>query len=220
MPIKKRRPALPPVDLSSLPTEIENELTTDRGLAVLSATLLEEVLENLIRKTMLRVDEKDTDAVKALNALFWDQSGAFGSLYQKIEILFVYGAIREPYREAMHCVRNIRNLFAHNQQHTFDDPDLLKVMGKTNGKFVDAYAPLFSKGNADLVARRKSHGRKIFAALTAREQFIELFSGCYNHAMSSLKNFPSPNNVFATPYEVSKIGYAGYVIPDDHYDTD
>jgi Domain of unknown function (DUF4145) len=96
---------------------------TDRGVAIISAAWLEEIIELIILGRFIELPE---DRRKAL----FDRMGApLSSFSAKIEISFAIGAISNDVRTALHLVREIRNKFAHSLEVlSFDHADIAPIL--------------------------------------------------------------------------------------------
>lgn len=83
-------------------------LQTDRGAAIISASILEEHLTDVLRKRLIltsRLSER----------LFnFDKNGPLSDFAQKIDIGFAVGIISSELRDDLHNIRRVRNAFAHH----------------------------------------------------------------------------------------------------------
>ena len=93
---------------------------TDRGAAILAATILDDSLQLLLRKSVLAVHENETKRLKLIDGLF-ESRGSLDSFSSKIDFAFIIGAIDKNTRDALHIVRDIRNHFAHHHNGSFDE---------------------------------------------------------------------------------------------------
>jgi len=103
-----------------------NELKTqsDRGVAVVAAAMLEELLELVILARLIEIPSKRKES------LFDKMNAPLSSLSAKIEIAFALGTINESARRAMHLVREVRNKFAHRLEPlTFHHPEVVALLG-------------------------------------------------------------------------------------------
>lgn len=80
---------------------------TDRACAVLAVSLLDSMLEKLLRKKMITI---------AGNELFQAQ-GPLSSFSAKIDFSFAFGLIAKDEYDELHLLRRIRNQFAHTPNH-------------------------------------------------------------------------------------------------------
>ena len=94
------------VDLDELhPYFIQLNAETDRGCAILAASMFDGLLEALLRKRML--------AFAAPDEIF-SGYGPLSSLSAKIDLSFYFGFISKGERDELHRIRRIRNEFAHS----------------------------------------------------------------------------------------------------------
>src|SRR5258705_12628168 len=77
---------------------------TDRGFAIVGATLLDSLLEILLRKRM----------VPSLPNEIFSAYGPLGSLSAKIDVSYSLGFISKGEHSELHRIRRIRNEFAHS----------------------------------------------------------------------------------------------------------
>jgi hypothetical protein len=83
--------------IDAIINEIEKQ--TDRGAAIISAAVIEDVLEHLI---IARLVELPT---KRKKELFTQSNGPLSSLWSKIEIGFALGLFNEERRGSLHLIR-------------------------------------------------------------------------------------------------------------------
>jgi DNA-binding MltR family transcriptional regulator len=104
----------------------ELKTQSDRGVAIVAAAMLEELLELIILARLIEIPSKRKEA------LFDRMNAPLSSLSAKIEMAFALGIINETARRAMHLVRDVRNKFAHRLEPlTFHHPE---VIGLIEGK--------------------------------------------------------------------------------------
>lgn len=84
---------------------------SDRVTAIVGGALIEEILTRVLRSS-LRPDEKQLDQAFKL-------SGPFSSFSAKIDMGYLTGIYGELVHKDLHCVRRIRNAFAHQLKATF-----------------------------------------------------------------------------------------------------
>ena len=90
----------------------ELETQTDRGVAIIGAEYLNERLGTALRKTF-------TEGI---------EERFFSSFYAKIEIAFAMGFYGEKTLKDLHCIRKIRNKFAHTVEPVnFETPEISKI---------------------------------------------------------------------------------------------
>lgn len=101
----------------------EMNAQTDRGVAIVGATWVEEA----IYESLASVLPRDT---KSWERLF-RMDGPLSSFSAKIDLLHLLGLTSENIRSDMHRLREIRNIFAHNITHkntsrklSFDIPEI------------------------------------------------------------------------------------------------
>lgn len=103
----------------------QGELVTqsDRGVALITAAVVDELLRHLILKRMIEISE-------SLQASLFDRPQApLSSFSAKIEIAFALGVIPEEAVAEFHLVRNVRNRFAHRfEALTFDHPEIARLV--------------------------------------------------------------------------------------------
>ncbi len=131
-------------------TAFLNELKTqsDRGVAVIAAAVLDEILQMLILARLIKIGADREDA------LFWKTGAPLSSLSSKIELTFALGTISNEARIAAHLIRDIRNKFAHRiDALTFDHPLILDLFANRAAPSVNAMP------------------------VTTREKFLALFQG-------------------------------------------
>jgi Domain of unknown function (DUF4145) len=119
----------------------ELKTQSDRGVAVVAAAMLEELLELVICARLIEISSNRKEA------LFDKMNAPLSSLSAKIEMAFALGIISESARVAMHLVREVRNKFAHRLAPlTFDHPGVIalleasappSVKGKPKKEFLD-----------------------------------------------------------------------------------
>lgn len=91
---------------------------SDRGLAIVAGSLLDEILSMLLRAFLVR-DVQNSD-----DELFGSQ-GAFATFSAKIKVAFALGLISSDERRELDTIRRIRNDFAHQLGAlSFDDPSV------------------------------------------------------------------------------------------------
>jgi DNA-binding MltR family transcriptional regulator len=129
--------------ISSFLDELKTQ--TDRGVAIVAAAVLDELLALLIIERLVKLSSDRRDS------LFKDR-GPFSPFSSKIEVAFALGVISSEARLALHLVRDIRNKFAHRiEALRFDDPaisqmiasrgtdNVKKLKGSTREKFVTVF---------------------------------------------------------------------------------
>ena len=87
---------------------------TDRGCALMAASLLEHRITELLRKNF--VEDKSS-------TLLLSPSGPLGAFSNKIDISYALALIPQAMKRDLHLLRKIRNIFAHTTEVvTFDTP--------------------------------------------------------------------------------------------------
>ena len=101
----------------------ELKTQTDRGIAVITAAVLDELLQMLLIARFIKLGSQHKEAL-------FDKIGApLSSFSAKIELAFALGVISNEARLALHLVRDVRNKFAHRiEPLTFDHPEVAKLM--------------------------------------------------------------------------------------------
>jgi hypothetical protein len=117
--------ALPKVDwelISQASNELEGE--SDRAAAIVGASLLEHLLELILRKAMINHKEVKT--------LFRAAYAPFATFQSKIDATFLLGLFpHEKIRDDLHRIREIRNIFAHGHKElSFSDESTKSSIGK------------------------------------------------------------------------------------------
>lgn len=84
---------------------------TDRGCALMVASLLDKKIEDLLKANFVD-DSKSTKAI--LNV-----SGAISSFSSKIDISYLMGLIGTKVKRDLHLIRKIRNIFGHELKPVF-----------------------------------------------------------------------------------------------------
>lgn len=87
----------------------EMNLQTDRGVAIVGATWIEEAISESLASVL-------PQASKSWERLF-RTDGPLSSFSAKIDLLHLLGLISEHVRTDMHRLREVRNKFAHNITH-------------------------------------------------------------------------------------------------------
>jgi DNA-binding MltR family transcriptional regulator len=112
---------------------------SDRAAAILGATYVEAIVEDVLRACLL--EHRDVDAM-------FDRFGPFSSFATKTAMLFAIGEINETTRRDLDLIRKIRNEFA----HTFAESDFEEAkIARWCGELTGAYAA--SMGAAEYPAR-------------------------------------------------------------------
>ncbi len=131
----------------------------DRGLAIVGAALLEDVLRHAISEH-LAPWRKPGDH----DALFEGPEAPLGGLAQRTRMAFSLGIITEEIKADLDDIRIIRIAFAHTPTRvTFSTPDIVKLLNRLN-----ALAFLHGEALAELekLAKLNVHGAK-FATATS-----------------------------------------------------
>lgn len=102
------------------------QIESDRAAAIMSAALLEGVLEKYIT-SKLKVSDKET-----LHSLF-DDRGPLSDFHSKILIAKAFGVITDGMAVELIRIKNIRNVFAHAAGLvSFETPEIKKAVGEFN----------------------------------------------------------------------------------------
>jgi DNA-binding MltR family transcriptional regulator len=95
---------------------------TDRGLAIVAVSLLEQMLEIVLTQRMMPLSKKRYAAIFGTMA-------PLSSFSAKIEMALALGVISENFYYQLHALREVRNRFAHRiEALTFDHPEIQKAM--------------------------------------------------------------------------------------------
>ncbi|WP_157730103.1 MltR family transcriptional regulator [Tenacibaculum jejuense] len=122
------------IDYIKIRKELSNE--SDRGVALLSISIIEKLLEDLLKKRLL--NEK-----KIIKDLF-DGFGPLSSLSGKTKIAYSIGLIDKTIYDELNLVRSIRNKFAHSPEIIkFSDEEIVQKCN--NLKLVIKYKELNSR---------------------------------------------------------------------------
>jgi hypothetical protein len=106
---------------------------TDRGAAIVSAGVLDEILELVILARLIEISAERREA------LFNRSGSPLSAFSPKIEMAFALGIISNDARLALHLVREIRNIFAHRiEQITFDHPEVKTLLDTRATKSIKA----------------------------------------------------------------------------------
>ncbi|HUX11940.1 MAG TPA: MltR family transcriptional regulator [Spirochaetia bacterium] len=132
--------------------DLDNRLIfqeSDRGAALLAASLLEEILERLLRAFF---DEAHRQITPILTSLF-DAMGPLGTFAGKSKFAFAARLITETQYEDLEQIRKVRNEFAHTTGPAdFTDPRIAKRMEKLHyAAFLKKRIPRYSlkRGSTD-----------------------------------------------------------------------
>lgn len=80
---------------------------TDRGAAIVAASLFDNLLERILRGSM----------ISNTKAKFFEGYGPMASLSAKIELARFLGLIGRGQHHSLHVIRKVRNAFAHSLDH-------------------------------------------------------------------------------------------------------
>jgi hypothetical protein len=101
----------------------EIEKQTDRGAAIVAATVIDNVLETLITSRLIELSSKRREA------LFDQINAPLRSLSSKIELAFALGLFNAERKESLHLIRDVRNKFAHRiDSVSFDHPEIAAII--------------------------------------------------------------------------------------------
>ncbi|HLZ02521.1 MAG TPA: DUF4145 domain-containing protein [Bradyrhizobium sp.] len=115
----------------------EIEKQTDRGAAMIAASVIDGILEHLI---IARLVDLSSNRKKAL---FCQSNGPLSTLSSKIELGFALGLFNEERRESLHLIREVRNAFAHRMDPiSFEDPDISAMVETRVTPKVKAYSTM------------------------------------------------------------------------------
>lgn len=115
---KKRGTQKTNLELKELNTFLASLMEeSDRGAVLISAALLDDLLERSIRS--LLIDDSRVDQ------LF--ESGPLGSLFSRTLTAFVLGILSEQEYQVCERVRKIRNVFAHEVVCSFETPKVRDI---------------------------------------------------------------------------------------------
>ncbi len=133
-----------PEQITAFLAELETQ--TDRGVAVIAAAVLDELMQMLLLARFIKIGSERKDA------LFQKIGAPLSPFSAKIELAFALGIISNEARLTAHLIRDVRNKFAHRiEQLSFDHPEVAEIL------------------DARLLASAKTAGK------TRRERFLRSF---------------------------------------------
>jgi hypothetical protein len=122
-----------PEQVAAFLAEVNSQ--TDRGAAIVSAGVLDELLELAILARLIKISSDRHES------LFKRTGAPLSSFSAKIEMSFALGIISNDARLALHLVRDIRNIFAHRiEQITFDHAEVRTMIDARATSSVKAMA--------------------------------------------------------------------------------
>lgn len=95
---------------------------SDRGITLIIAAHIEDCLRRVMESVLI-----DANDVKAL---FEGPYAPFGSLSGKTQAAFVMGLITRSERDRIDAVRQVRNVFAHEADASFEHEKIAKICSK------------------------------------------------------------------------------------------
>lgn len=141
----------------------ESSRESERGQVLVSCSLLEEMLEEIIRAAL-----HDSPVT---NSLFRGNNPPLGNLYAKNGLAFAMGLTKRLEYDDVDRLRHIRNRFAHSVQCSFEDPSVIK------------YAAKLSTGMHVLDKLPKDHESRVDDPVQRfRMVAVSLISDLYNRA--------------------------------------
>ena len=115
---------------------------SDRGAVIVSVSLIDELLGNLLKAKLAPSLEKSDE-------LFDAAFSPFGSFSAKIDLAYRIGLLRPSVRKSLHLLRKIRNNFAHASGiKGFDDPstqDRIRELTKLNNHLLKTIVKVFKE---------------------------------------------------------------------------
>src|SRR5580704_5308213 len=100
----------------------ELKTQTDRGVAVIAAAALDEILQMVLLARFIELGSERKDMI------FSKIGAPLSGLSAKIELAYAVGTISNEARLALHLIRDVRNKFAHRLESTsFDHPEVAKL---------------------------------------------------------------------------------------------
>jgi hypothetical protein len=190
-----------PQQVQAILDEVKSQ--TDRGAAIVSAAVLDDILRMLILARFIEL------SVTRKEALFDRINAPLSSFSARIEVAFATGIFSNDARVALHFVRKIRNAFAHRiEQITFDHPEIKKLtdeqMPKSvkGGSYRDEFIKLFHRLAAFLYGAlaadirikslKETHGMHFLAMALATSQRSPVASAAGIAARSQAKSKQKP----------------------------
>jgi DNA-binding MltR family transcriptional regulator len=124
--------------MQAIVDEIDKQ--TDRGAALIAASVIDGFLEHLIIARLVELSSKRK------KALFGQPNGPLSTLSPKIELGFALGLFNEERRESLHLIRKVRNAFAHKMDPiSFEDPDISAIVETGVTPKVKAYSTMSAR---------------------------------------------------------------------------
>ncbi|WP_175731506.1 MltR family transcriptional regulator [Burkholderia ambifaria] len=106
-----------------LHADVDLAAESDRGVVLIVANDIEELLEKMFRK------EFGSHVSGSIQKDLFDYRGALGSLSSKAKVAFAFRLLRRETYEQMELIRKLRNNVAHNsKEFSFDSPETLKIL--------------------------------------------------------------------------------------------
>ena len=106
--------------ITDIRISLNNE--TDRGCALMTASFIENELENLLRKRLVGSKKFKNENLFSLN-------GPLGTFSAKIHISYSLGFISKSVLEEINLIRKIRNKFAHKYEPIdFNSPEISQLI--------------------------------------------------------------------------------------------
>jgi DNA-binding MltR family transcriptional regulator len=139
--------------------KVWNDEESGRGVVLIAAAMLDEVLEKCIRAFLVEDDEVD-GLLKGSNA-------PIGTLWARINLAYSLGILSRAEYEECHRFRKIRNQFAHHIHVSFSNQQVIDLCANLN---------LYVKHNDE--TRKHPRGKFEIAALgiilclTNRQQYV------------------------------------------------
>jgi len=117
---------------------------SDRGAVIVSVSLIDELLTNLVKAKLAPSLEKSDE-------LFDASFSPFGSFSAKIDLAYRIGVIEPNVRKSLHLLRKIRNDFAHLiDVKGFDDSstqDRIRELAKLNSSLLEKIVEIVQKAD-------------------------------------------------------------------------
>jgi|SRR5919202_284920 DNA-binding MltR family transcriptional regulator len=149
---------------------------TDRGCALMVASLLDKKLEDLLRASFV-------DDSKAIDEIL-SQSGSLGTFSSRIDAAYLFGLIGPNIRRDLHLIRKIRNLFGHHHLPlSFDDDRIanrcaelyhhtLNVKESSRKVFIRTTVSILTTLNVDIIqAEHATAGRDLYDTDDFRQKY-------------------------------------------------
>jgi hypothetical protein len=143
--------------------ELIKSQNSDRIVAILGAAVLDDALKGAMESRFRCGEPGSTD----INQKLFRVTGPLGNLQPKIDVGYQLYMFEKPTRNAMYGIADIRNLFAHRLDMSFDSPDKAMADAAKKLRLHEGVTHYFNPAPASDVTIRT-----IDPADTVRDKFI------------------------------------------------